>query len=79
MACLKITESFGFYGILTNPIRGYEYLAKADLFKARVIKSNSWSMDKYYYDFLGGISTLKTGRKLFNPPYSKRAVKKKIV
>ncbi|OGJ84198.1 MAG: thiamine-phosphate diphosphorylase [Candidatus Raymondbacteria bacterium RifOxyA12_full_50_37] len=28
MACLKVPDCFGFYGILTNPVRGYAYLAQ---------------------------------------------------
>ena len=58
-------------------LEGYEYLAKADLFKTRTRKTNNWSLDKYYYDFIGGISTLKTCKKTFNPPYSKRIKKSK--
>ena len=54
-------------------LEGYEYLAKADLFKNRVIRTNNWALNKYYFDFIGGISTLKTGKKTFNPPFSKRA------
>ncbi len=54
-------------------LEGQEYLSKADLFRTRVIKTNSWSLNKYYFDFLAGIGTLKTGKRMFNPPFSKRA------
>ncbi|MBI4895656.1 MAG: hypothetical protein HY831_04140 [Candidatus Aenigmarchaeota archaeon] len=56
-------------------LEAQELVARADLFKSRVIRTNNWSLNKYYFDFLGGISTLKTGRRMFNPPYSKMKVR----
>ena len=53
-----------------------QLVARADLFKTRVSKTSNWSLDKYYYDFLGGMCTLKTGKRMFNPPFSKRAFKR---
>ena len=53
-----------------------QLVARADLFKSRIRKTGNWSLDKYYYDFLGGISTLKTGKRMFNPPFSKRTFKR---
>lgn len=56
-------------------LEAQELVAKADLYRTRVIKTNNWSLNKYYFDFLGGISALKTGRRMFNPPYSKMKVR----
>ncbi|MBI5332444.1 MAG: Flp pilus assembly complex ATPase component TadA [Candidatus Aenigmarchaeota archaeon] len=52
-------------------IAANELLAKADLFKTRIERTGSWSLQKYYFDMLGAISALNTGKKMFNPPYSK--------
>ncbi|MFH0836679.1 MAG: hypothetical protein V1870_00975 [Candidatus Aenigmatarchaeota archaeon] len=60
-------------------IEANELVAKADLFKTRINRTGSWSLQKYYFDMLGAISTLNTGKKMFNPPYSKwprRTIKK---
>ncbi len=53
-------------------LKANEMLAKADLYQSRVRRSGSWSMEKYYFNFISGISTLKTGKKIFNPPFSRR-------
>ncbi|GEM_PF-2181550 len=52
-------------------LEAQELVARADLFKSRVIRTNNWSLNKYYFDFLGGICSMKTNRRMFNPPYSK--------
>ena len=52
-------------------IAANEFLAKADLFRTRINRTGSWTLQKYYFDMLGAISALNTGKKMFNPPYSK--------
>jgi DNA polymerase III delta prime subunit len=52
-----------------------ENIAKADLFKARVMKRQAWNLEKYYYDMIAGISARKICKKRFDPPFARKPEK----